>query len=122
MAIWGFGFNDGKHSATPEIAQSIVDWFHRGTAPQYRAAFIGGVPSGWRSLSKDAMTDSAWNAAYDSIATADNWLTSTLGPDNARTQTAGHGYQPVIFPGFSWHNLKSTDPQNAIPRRKYAPD
>ncbi len=156
VAIWGFGFNDGNHPATPEIAQSILDWFHRGAAPQYRAAFIGGVPGGWRSLSKDATTDSAWNAVYDSmdivqpwtvgrynsIATADNWLTSTLGPDNARTQKTGHAYQPVIFPGFSWHNLKTTDPLNAIPRlsgrfiweqainakrsaasrRKYAPD
>jgi len=130
VAVWGFGLNDGNHPATPAITQSLIQWFRRGAAPQYRAYFIGGVASWWRSLTNDAYTDPAWNAVYDSmdvvqpwnvgrynsIATADNWYNINMIPDNVRVQSKGHAYQPVIFPGFSWHNLQGTAVLNQIPR------
>jgi hypothetical protein len=30
----------------------------------------------------------------------------------------GKDYLPVVFPGFSWHNMYPRSPQNQIPRRK----
>jgi hypothetical protein len=33
------------------------------------------------------------------------------------TRRLGKDYLPVIFPGFSWHNLKGTPPLNQVPRR-----
>ncbi len=129
VAIWGFGISDGNHPATPAITQSVLEWFHHGAAPQYRAVIIGGVPAWWRSLNNDAFTDTAWIAVYDSfdvvqpwnvgrynsIATSDNWLSLNLTPDNLRTKSKGKEYQPVIFPGFSWHNLTG-NAVNQIPR------
>jgi hypothetical protein len=33
------------------------------------------------------------------------------------TDRLGLEYMPVLFPGFSWHNMNPTSPLNPIPRR-----
>ena len=38
-----------------------------------------------------------------------------MSPDNLRTKSKGKEYQPVIFPGFSWHNLTG-NAVNQVPR------
>ncbi|GEM_PF-6740263 len=50
------------------------------------------------------------------MAEADNRLAGNLIPATERTRSLGHAYQPVIFPGFSWHNLTG-GPLNQIPRQ-----
>src|SRR5262249_9505546 len=47
---------------------------------------------------------------------ADRFKSGTVMPDLAAARMAGVGYLPVIFPGFSWHNLLG-GPLNQIPRR-----
>ena len=45
--------------------------------------------------------------------------TGTDNVDLAWCREHGKDYLPVVFPGFSWHNLKGGDaPTNAIPRLK----
>ena len=39
-------------------------------------------------------------------------------PDLAWCRSHGKDYLPVVFPGFSWHNLRPESPLDAIPRRK----
>jgi hypothetical protein len=94
-----------------------------------------GVPSGWRMLSGDAAQDPAWPNVYHSvdiispwavgrygtIATADDFRRNKTEPDLAEAKRIGVDYMPVIFPGFSWHNLAITRGQsqyatNQIPR------
>jgi hypothetical protein len=45
-------------------------------------------------------------------------LAERLESDLAATSQRQQIYMPVIFPGFSWHNLNRTAPQNQIPRQR----
>lgn len=125
VAIWGMGFGDGHHVGDAELALKIIRWFQ-----QQGAAVVGGTPAGWASLSGDSTHDPRWAAVYaaldvvqpwtvgryNSIESADRWKSSHLQPDLSLTQSNHQLYMPVIFPGFSWHNLKPESPANQIPR------
>lgn len=124
VAIWGFGFSDGNHLSSPQLAQQTIDWFKAAGC-----TVMGGVPKGWRTLSGDSYSDPAWSAVYRSFdvispwtvgryssnSGADTYRTSYIVPDLADCTSHGIDYLPVIFPGFSWTNLNS-GPFNQIPR------
>jgi hypothetical protein len=38
-------------------------------------------------------------------------------PDLEWCKTNGKEYLPVVFPGFSWHNMNANSPLNQIPRQ-----
>lgn len=112
IAIWGIGFKD--RGLTTATFQSLIDYF-RNTHGMY---VVGGVPSGWRSLSGDSETGSGWTSVYHSLdmispwtvgrygnTGVDNWKTTKIVPDLADCNTNGVDYMPVIWPGFSWLNL-----------------
>jgi hypothetical protein len=130
LYLWGLGFSD--RSATPADAQTLIDWFTKTADPQYRVTLVGGVPSHWRTLDGDSKTDPAWAPVYRSFdvlspwtvgrtvddASADSYRTTTLAPDLVAVKAAGKRYMPVVFPGFSWHNLNGAGSAlNQIPRR-----
>jgi hypothetical protein len=123
LSIWGFGLNG--RPGTPAIAEEIIDWFTRDAPEPYRVTLKGGVDDKWQSHS------AAWQAAYEKfdilspwsvgrygdIAGADNFRESKIEPDLARTQSKNIDYMPVVFPGFSWYNLKEgTSELNKRPR------
>jgi hypothetical protein len=124
VAIWGFGFNDGNHLASPQQAQSIINWFK-----SQGVTVMGGVPAFWRTLKNDSYTNAAWTAVYlsfnvlspwtvgrySSNAGVDAYTTSVLLPDLADCKSNGIDYLPVVFPGFSAHN-ETGGPLNQIPR------
>jgi hypothetical protein len=125
LGLWGLGFNDRPGSAAQ--AQKLLDDLHSGAAP---ATLLGGVPTGWRTQSDDSKTDVAWAAVYRSFdvvspwavgryandAGADKFKTDYIAPDLAELKPLGKAYMPVVFPGFSWHNLNGAA-LNQIPRR-----
>ena len=47
VAIWGFGFNDGNHLASPQQAQTVINWFK-----SQGVTVMGGVPTYWRTLTE----------------------------------------------------------------------
>ena len=133
LQLWGFGFAD-RPGEPAEVAALIAD-LKSGGAGLAAVRLIGGVPSDWRTLGGDAKPAPAWAAVYRSYdvispwsvgrfgddAGADAYVNSVVGPDLVETRRLGLGYQPVVFPGFSWRNLMAQRSQpgqlNAIPRR-----
>jgi hypothetical protein len=126
VAIWGLGFKEANHLQDPAVALQIVEWFKNSA----HATVVGGVPSGWGTMNGDSASDPGWKAVYKAIdviqpwtvgryktlAQADDWKATHLSPDLALTAKNGQRYMPVIFPGFSWYNLRRDSAKNAIPR------
>jgi len=126
VSVWGLGLRDGRHVVDPVIALQIILWFKQ----QAHAVVIGGVPAGWGSLSGDSTVDPQWAKVYAALDVVqpwtvgryrnldatDQWKSSHLIPDLKLAENNHQLYMPVIFPGFSWHNLKHETPENQIPR------
>jgi len=123
LAIWGFGFTD--RPGTPQDALTVIQHFKA-----CGLTVLGGVPTYWRTLSHDSQSDPAWATVYRSFdmispwavgrygdeSGADNFRQNLIVPDLALSTSLGLDYMPVIFPGFSWHNLFTNSPLNQIPR------
>jgi hypothetical protein len=127
VSLWGLGLaGDGNHIVDPKLAVSIIQWFQ----DVAHVKVMGGTPAGWGSLSGDSVTDPEWAAVYAqldivqpwtvgryaTLGQADAWKRTHLVPDLALTRKNHQLYVPVIFPGFSWHNLNQDKPENQIPR------
>ena len=129
LAIWGFGFQD--RSATPDQAAELIHFFKNHPDPRYRVTLVGGVPSRWRTLTRDSQADSKWASVYRSFDIVSPWTVGRFGDsrgidrfyttevtqDLVEIRRLGIEYLPVVFPGFSWHNLNPSAPFNSIARR-----
>ena len=124
VALWGFGFNDGNHLASPQQAQIVINWFK-----SQGVTVMGGVPTYWRTLQNDSYTNATWTPVYLSFDVISPWAVGRFGnnagadsytanitiPDLAKCKLNAIDYMPVVFPGFSWHN-ENGGPLNQIPR------
>jgi hypothetical protein len=125
VAVWGIGFSDNRRYSTAECRQ-LVEFFKR-----EGCSVMLGVPTYWRELKNDALKDPA---LHDIIKLADVVSPWTVGryktqsevtrhedkllkPDLAWCAQAKLDYLPVVFPGFSWHNMHG-GALDYIPRRK----
>lgn len=135
VQLWGFGLRDRPGEAG-DVARLIAD-LQSGEGGLTAAAVIGGVPAGWRTLTGDSRREAGWAATYRSYdvispwsvgrypdeAGADRFRQRVIEPDLLETRRLGIGYQPVVFPGFSWRNLMTVRGDrakailNQIPRR-----
>jgi len=128
LSIWGMGLND-RIPQDPETAMRVAKWFKEEAPAELRVTYMGGVPSYWRALTRDALNNAGWERVYaymdviqpwtvgryKDVSDADQWQTNMIESDLAKTRENGQLYMPVIFPGFSWSNLKKDTP-NKIPR------
>ena len=123
VAIWGIGFKDRPEYSVDECRELIRSLEADG------CAVLCGVPTGWRTLDRDARPTAA---LHEIVAMCDVVCPWTVGryatPEDVRRH-ADHdwkadlewcrerniAYLPVAFPGFSWHNLKGGT-LNQIPR------
>jgi hypothetical protein len=92
---------------------------------------FGGVPSRWRTLTRDSQSDAAWARVYRSfdilspwtvgrfrdVEGIDRFYAEEVEKDLAETRRLGIEYMPVLYPGFSWHNMNRAAPFNPIPRQ-----
>jgi hypothetical protein len=120
LAIWGFGFAD-RPGTTADLA-ALVDFFKNNPDPDLKVTLMGGVPREWRD-------DATWAGPLRSFDVLSPWTVGAyrtdadvdayqprLAADLADCNVHGLDFLPVIWPGFSWHNLKG-DAANAFPRR-----
>jgi hypothetical protein len=127
MYLWGLGFSDRPGTAAD--AAELIDWLTTSADPRYRVTLVGGVPTHWRTLDGDSKRDAAWAGVYRSFDVLSPWTVGRFGDDAgadayrkrlaadlAAATAAGKRYMPVVFPGFSWHNLLG-GPPNQIRRR-----
>jgi len=128
VSIWGFGVT--SRPGTPAGVADLISWFHHEAEDKYRATVLGGVPTGWRTLTRDSKTDPAWANVYRSFDIISPWTVGRYGdnrgadifrenyidPDVAECKRYGIDYMPVVFPGFSVSNYKPQKPFNEIPR------
>ena len=127
LAIWGLGVHD--RIADPPHANAILDWFQYEAEEKYRVTLMGGVPTGWRDLSRDSKMHDDWMSVYrrfDVLSpwtvgrminerTVDYFRETYIEPDMVECQESGIDYMPVVFPGFSAKNLMGRA-LNGIPR------
>lgn len=113
---------------------NLIRWLQSPSSGRYRAFVLGGVPGRWRSGTVDSRPGTAWKAIYDSLDGIQPWhvgrwdnpsqfdayYSDHISRDAAYCKARGVLYMPTMWPGFSWHNLKSaSDPRpaiNSIPR------
>jgi hypothetical protein len=130
LSVWGMGFSEDRNPPHDlETAMQVVSWFRAEAPGPLRAFYIGGVPSRWRTGTNDARP--GWQEVYASMdaiqpwtvgryrdeAGADRWRRDFLEPDIAVASGRKQMYIPVVYPGFSWHNLKREAALNQIPRQ-----
>jgi len=127
VAVWGIGFNDGRDYTLDEC-QRLLEFLKND--PEFGGCrVIVGVPTYWRELDSDAVNDSKllevlkmadvispWTVGrYTNPAEADKYAQNILKPDLKWCRQQDMDFMPVVFPGFSWHNMKGGE-FNQIPR------
>ena len=126
VALWGAGFNDHR-AYTATSVQRIMQFLQHD--PVYGGcSILLGIPTYWRDQGNDADKDSRWMDLYKKADILQPWMVGrykeeTYAPFKDRIATditwcKAHGldYVPVVFPGFSWHNMYNPSVQNQIPR------
>ena len=125
MAVWGVGFNDNRQYSLTECLELVQALKADG------CTVMLGIPSWWREGKRDATDDPR---LLEIVQLADVLSPWTIGRYRTPEQAASHAEQvwkadaawcrqreidflPVVFPGFSWHNLHG-DPLDAISRLK----
>ena len=128
VAIWGIGFA-GDRDYTLDDCAALIDRVSMGG----RYSVMLGVPYYWREQNRDAIKDPVLHDVLRKADILSPWAVgrlrtpkeahkriSHLQSDIAWCSDAKLHYLPVIFPGFSWHNLKKTQGEDAsighIPR------
>lgn len=130
VSIWGLGFSDNRRY-TPTEGLELVKFFK--DDPRYGGCTVMlGVPTFWRTLERDCVKDpvvhevilkadivSPWTVGrYGTPAQAARYATNTMKQDVEWCRTHGKEFLPVVFPGFSWHNMNPRSPLDQIPRLK----
>lgn len=125
VAVWGVGFSDDREY-TPRETLELVKWLK-----SEGFSVMLGVPSFWREGRRDAIDDPL---LHQTIQLADVVSPWTVGRYRNPEQSERHADQvwkrdiewcmdkqldflPVVYPGFSWHNLHG-DELDQIPRLK----
>jgi len=130
VAVWGIGFNDGRRYTLDESA-ALIDFLKNDPRCGGCTVMIG-IPTWWRTLNRDSVPDaklhdvirkadivSPWTVGrYRTLDGVSNHAREAWKPDIDWCKKNGKDYLPVVFPGFSWHNMNLNSKLDMIPRQK----
>jgi hypothetical protein len=126
LVIWGVGFNDNRKYSISDV-QNLISQVKGETN---KVSIMLGVPYYWRTLNRDTENNPLlhtviksadiilpWAVGRYSYGSYSNTASGTLAGDITWCKTNKIDYVPLVFPGFSWGNLKNdTSLYNQIPR------
>ena len=121
VGVFGLGF-PGSRYASADLAEALIDGLRKASFVYGGITILAGVPTDWRTLGEKGAQASEWSNVYRSVdvispwtvgrynspETIDRFRRDRLEPDVLEAKRIGVDYMPVIFPGFSWHNLWTT--------------
>jgi hypothetical protein len=125
LAVWGVGFNDGRKYSISD-AQKLVTNIKNDSNP---SSVLLGIPYYWRELKNDTENSSLLHPLISEVDIVLPWAVGRydneshgiaakiIKEDIAKCKSLGVDYVPLVFPGFSWGNLKNQPSNyNQIPR------
>lgn len=126
VAVWGVGFGDGRKYTLKECRE-LAEFLKADGC-----SVMLGIPSFWREQTRDAVDHPALHEVMKLADVLSPWTVGRYRDPKGATRHAERVWQPdlawcreqsidflpVVFPGFSWHNLKPESPLDAIPRLK----
>lgn len=129
VVIWGVGFGDGGRKYSTADVEKVVDFLKND--PAYGGcAIMLGVPTYWRTFGRDTEKNPELHTLLKKIDIIHPWMVGrynedsypafkkSIADDLAWCKVNKVDYVPVVFPGFSWHNMYPKDQQNATPRNR----
>jgi len=133
VAVWGLGFNDGRAYTLAECDR-LVEFLKNDPTYGGNTVMVG-IPTNWRTLDRDTIAEPALHATLLKADILSPWTVGRFAtpqaaarharermqPDIAWCREHGKEYLPVVFPGFSWHNMRGRRrqaPFDQIPRLK----
>lgn len=128
VAVWGIGFSDHRAYTLAECRKLVE--FLKNDPEAGGCAVMLGVPTYWREATRDAVSASAFHellgladvispwtvGRYGSVPAVTKHAATVIKPDLAWCAEKKIDYLPVLFPGFSWHNMYPAAKPNSIPR------
>ncbi|MDP4238272.1 MAG: glycoside hydrolase family 71/99-like protein [Bacteroidota bacterium] len=123
VCVWGIGFNDHRAYGLKESEYIIDGLKKRGFS------IMIGVPTYWRDLRTDTEKDEHLHALIKKCDVVMPWFVGRynetsypdfkqrIGEDIRWCQNNQVDYVPLVFPGFSWRNMKGQN-TTQIPRNK----
>jgi len=128
VALWGVGFNDHRRYGLKNV-NAIIDFLQHD--PVYgRCSILLGVPTQWRELTGDTEPNPELLDILKKVDIIHPWFVGRFNEaripkmmerirgDLAWCKENKVDYVPVVYPGFSWHNMKPESPMDQIPRNK----
>ena len=127
VTVWGVGFNDNRRYSIADADQMIMR-----LKKESNVSIMLGVPYFWRSLGRDTEDNPLLHTLIkDNVDIVMPWAVGRYNNDNYASVAEGLpddikwcrennvDYVPLVFPGFSWGNLRRNPAiYNQIPRLK----